>query len=136
LVFWRGPYSTQRQAREMISGPNVTTRARISSFNRTHSRAVNGLLIGHNTTRRHLYLLWLRNNPIFRKCGTTKEISFNILCACEALASPIYSCLGSFFLEPKDIRKLRIGAIWNFVKEKCSFNLVIDHGVKRACFTA
>jgi hypothetical protein len=34
----------------------------------------------------------------------------------EALASVRHTHLGSFFLNPEDIRKLRIGAIWNFVK--------------------
>jgi hypothetical protein len=34
----------------------------------------------------------------------------------EALASLRFTNLGSFFLEPEDIRKLTIGAIWNFVK--------------------
>jgi hypothetical protein len=37
-------------------------------------------------------------------------------CECEALASLRYTYLGSFFLEPEDIRKLSIGAIWNFAK--------------------
>jgi hypothetical protein len=31
------------------------------------------------------------------------------------LLTPLY--VGSFFLEPEDIRKLSIGAIWNFAKE-------------------
>ena len=33
LVLWGGPCSTQRQARELISGPDLTTRARLLSFN-------------------------------------------------------------------------------------------------------
>jgi hypothetical protein len=54
------------------------------------------------------------NNPICRKCGTEEETSVHILCECEALPSLRY--LGSFFLDPEDIRKLNIGAIWNFAK--------------------
>jgi hypothetical protein len=57
LVLWRGPCSTQRKARELISVPNLATRARLLSFNRTQSRAVIGLLTGHNTLRRHLYIM-------------------------------------------------------------------------------
>jgi hypothetical protein len=53
LVLWRGPSSTQGQARELISGPNLATRARLLSFNRTQSRVVNGPLTGHNTLRRY-----------------------------------------------------------------------------------
>jgi len=69
LVLWRGPCSTQRQARELISGPDLATRARLLSFNMTQSRVVIGFLTGLNTLRRHLYTLGLRNSPTCRKCG-------------------------------------------------------------------
>ena len=39
-----------------------------------------------------------------------------ILSLSEALASLIHTYLGSFFLDPEDIRKLSIGANWNFGK--------------------
>ena len=55
LVLWRGPCSTQRRVQELISGPNLATRAQLLSFNRTQSRVVIGLLTGRKTLRRHLY---------------------------------------------------------------------------------
>jgi hypothetical protein len=116
LVLWRGPCNTQRQAGELISGPDLATRAQLLSFNRTQSRVVIGPLTGHNTLRRHLYIMGLSNNPICRKCSTEEETSVRILCECEALASLRHTHLGSFFLDPEDIRKLSIGAIWNFAK--------------------
>jgi hypothetical protein len=58
-VRWRGLGDTQRQARELISGPSLGAKAKSLSFNRTQSRAVTGLLTGHNTLRRHLHLLGL-----------------------------------------------------------------------------
>jgi hypothetical protein len=116
LVLWRGPCSTQRQARELTSGPNLATRAPVLSFNRTQSRVVIGLLIGHNTLRRHLYVMGVSDNSICRKCGTEEETSVHVLCECEALASLRHSYLGSFFLDPEDIRKLNIGAIRKFAK--------------------
>ena len=51
----------------------------------------------------------MSNNPICKNCGTEKETSVHILCECEALASLRYGHLGSFFLDPKDIRKLSMG---------------------------
>jgi hypothetical protein len=116
LALWRGPCSTQRQAWELISGPDLATGVRLLSFNRTQSRVVIGLLTGHNTLRSHLYIMGLCNNPTCRKCGTEEETSVQILCECEALASFRYSYLGSFFLDPEGIRKLSIEAIWNFAK--------------------
>jgi hypothetical protein len=82
----------------------------------TQSRAVIGLLIGHNTLRRHPYVTGLSNNPTCRKCGTEEETSVHVLCECEALASLRHTYLGSFFLDPEDIRVLGVGAIWNYVK--------------------
>jgi hypothetical protein len=56
----------------------------------------------------------LSNDPTRRKCGTEEETSVHILYECEALASLRHKHLGSFFLDPEDIRKLIRGAIWNF----------------------
>jgi hypothetical protein len=116
LALWRGPCSTQRQAPELISGPDLATGARLLSFSRTQSRVVIGLLTRHNTLRRHLYVMGLGDNPICRKCRTDEETSAHILCKREALASLRYTHLGSFFLDPEDIRELGIGAIWSFGK--------------------
>jgi len=117
LALWRGPGITQKQARELISGPNLATGARLLSFNRTHSRAVIGLLIEHITLRRHPHVMGLSNNPTCRKCGAKEETSVHILGDCEALASLRHMHLGSFFLDPEDIKVLGVGAIWNLVKE-------------------
>jgi len=45
-----------------------------------------------------------------------EETSTHILCECKALASLTHAYLGSFFLEPEDIRGLGLGAIWNYSK--------------------
>ena len=77
---------TQRQARELISGPCLGAKARFLPFNRTKSRAVTGLLTGHNTLRRRLHVLGLLDSPLCRRCGAEDETSARILCECEALA--------------------------------------------------
>ena len=94
----------------------LATGARLLSFNRTQTRAVIGLLTGHNTLRKHLHVMGLSNDPACRKCGTEEEISVYILCECKALASLRHQYLGSFFLDQEDIRVLGVGAIWNFIK--------------------
>ena len=58
----------------------------------------------------------LSDKPTCRKCGAKEKNSMHILCECEALASLRHIQLGSFFLDPEDIRVLGVGAIWNFVK--------------------
>ena len=79
LALWRSPCGTQRQARELISDPNLATGARLLSFNRTQSRVVIGVLTRHNTLRRHLHVMGLSNNHTCRKCGTEEETSVYIL---------------------------------------------------------
>jgi hypothetical protein len=70
FVLWRGPCSVERQAGELISDPDLATRARLLSLNRTQSRVVIVLLTGHNTLWRYLYVMGLSDNPICGKCGT------------------------------------------------------------------
>jgi hypothetical protein len=115
-IWWRGLGDTQRHAQELISGPCLGAKARFLSFNRTQSRTVTGPLTGHNTLRRHLHLMGLSDSPLCRRCGGEDETSAHILCECEALASLRYAYLGSFFLEPEDIKSIHLGAIWNFSK--------------------
>jgi len=45
-----------------------------------------------------------------------EETSAHILCECEALASLRHVYLGSFLLEPEDIKGISLGAVWNFNK--------------------
>ena len=109
---------TQRQAQELISGPRLGAKARFLSFKRTQSRAVTGLLTGHNTLRRHHHLTGLSDSPLCRRCGAEDETSAHILCECEALASHRHVYLGSFFLEQEDIKSISLGTIWKFSKAK------------------
>jgi hypothetical protein len=47
-----------------------------------------------------------------RRCGAEDETSAHSLCECEALASLRHVYLGSFFLEPEDIKNKSLGTIW------------------------
>jgi len=111
---WHDLGNTQRQARELISGPCPSFKVKFLSFNRTQSRVVTGLLTGQNTLRRRFYLLGLIDSLLCRGCGVKEETSAHILCECEALASLIHTYLGSFSLEPEDIKSISLGAIWSF----------------------
>jgi hypothetical protein len=78
----------------------------------------------------------LNSNLTCRKCGSEEETSVYILCECEALVSLRHAHLGSFILDPEDIRKLTIRAIWNFGKGTGYFNLESDYGAQRASYKA
>ena len=97
------------------------------TFNRIQSRAIIGLLTGHNTLRRHLYLLGLHDSPLCRKCGAGEETSAHILCECESLASLRHAHLGYFFLEPEDIRSLGLGSSGTIVGPWGSHDFNMGH---------
>jgi hypothetical protein len=70
---------------------------------------------GHNTLRRHLYIMGLCNDSMCRKFGTEEETSVHILCECGF--SLTQACLsGLLLLDAEDIRGQGTGAIWNFAK--------------------
>jgi hypothetical protein len=121
---WRGLGNTLRQARELISGPSLGNKAKFLSFTRTQARVVTGLLTGHNTLRRHLFLLHLANSPACRGCGVKEETSAHVLCECEAWVSLRHTHLGSFFLEPEDIKSIGLGAICGLVKPQGSHDMI------------
>jgi hypothetical protein len=125
---------TQRKALKLIFGPCLGVKARLLSFNRIQSRAVTGLLTGHNTLRKHFHLLGLSDRPLCRRCGAEDETSPHILCKCEALASLRHAYLGSFFLEPEDINSISLGAIGTLVKQQESHKLI--WGTKGPLFKA
>ena len=93
----------------MIWGPIPTVKTRLLTFNRIQSRVVTGLLTGHNTLRRHLYIMWLIDSPLCRRCGAKEETSPYVLCKCEAVASLRHVYLGSSFLDPQDVKSLKSG---------------------------
>jgi hypothetical protein len=51
-----------------------------------------------------------------------------VLCKCEGWATPRQTCLGSYFLDPDDVRNLSLGAVWNFIKGQDSHDL--DFGLR------
>jgi hypothetical protein len=110
-------------------GPCLGTKARFLSFNRTKSRVVTGLLTVYNTLRRHLYLMGLSDSPLCRRCGAEGENSAHILCECEALASLRHVYLGSFILEPGDIKNMSGGHLELWQGNRAPMNL---NGAKRA----
>jgi len=109
MAMWWGLTSTQRQAGKLILGHGVTAKTRILSFNRTQSRAVTGLRTGHNTLRRHLYLMGLINSPLCRRSAAEDETA-RVQCEYEALTSLRHAYLSSFFLDQEDVKSLSLGA--------------------------
>jgi hypothetical protein len=62
--------------------------------------------------------MFLQNidSPLCRKCGTGEETKAHVLCECEALATLRHIYLGSFFLDPENVRDLSLRAIRNFFR--------------------
>ena len=58
----------------------------------------------------------LTNSLLCKRCGAEDENSTHSLSECKALTSLSHVYLGSFLLDPEDIKSLILGAIWNFSK--------------------
>ena len=82
---WGGLGDAQRRL-ESLSWDLLWVPGQNLNFNRIQSRVVTGLLTGHNTLRRHLYLLGLLDSSLCRKCGVGEETSAHISCECKAWA--------------------------------------------------
>jgi len=84
-------------------------KASFLSFNRTQSRAITGLLTGHDTLRRHLHLLGLSDSLLCKRCGAEEETSAHILCECEALTSLRHVYLGLVLLGARGHQEYKSG---------------------------
>jgi hypothetical protein len=107
---------TQRQARELISGPSWVTRLNSCPLTELNPGLWLAFLLDITPWGENLHLQGLSDSPLCRRCGVKEEISTHIHCECEALASLRHAYLGSSFLEPKDIKSMSLGAIRNFSK--------------------
>ena len=115
LVCWRVLGDTQRQARELISGPCLIVKARLLFFNRIQSRAVTDLLTRHNTLRRHFHLMGLSALFVEGVEQRMRPLPTFFVSVKLWLRSDMRIC-AHFFLEPEDIKSIILGAIWNFSK--------------------
>ena len=72
------------------------------------------------------------NSPLCRGCGVQGETSAHILCECEALASLKHVFLGSFSLDPEDIKSWSLGAIYGTLVKEQGCPELLDYGAQRA----
>jgi hypothetical protein len=97
-AFYRVPYGEPRAISKGGPGHHVYW-TRLLFLNRIKSRVVTGLFNGIR-----LYTMGLIGSSLGRKCGAEDETSAHILCECEALATLRHTNLGSFFLDPEEVR--------------------------------
>jgi len=69
---------------------------------------------GHNTLRRNLYIMGLLDSPSYKGLGRRSRPQLTF-CVSEVLAILGHTYLGSFFLDPEDVRSSRLRKIWNFI---------------------
>ena len=113
--FYRAPWG-EPMALSKVGLGQYTYCTRLLSSNRAQSRVVISVLTWYNALRRHLYIMRLIEIPLYSRCGAEVETKVHILCDWDALATHRHTYLGSFFLDPEDVRSLSLGSIWNFSK--------------------
>jgi hypothetical protein len=63
---------------------------------------------------RRPYPMWLIDGPLRRRCRAGEETSPVVVCESESLVTLSMHYLGSFSLNPEDVRSLGLGETWNF----------------------
>jgi hypothetical protein len=130
VVLWGRPCSTQRQFRELISGPNMATGASLLSFNRTQSRVIICPPTGHNTLRCHLHIMGLCDSPICRKCGTGRNLQSTFCVSVRSWPhSGIRTWVPSFWTR-RTLGYWLWGPSGTLLKEQGSYNQVQNMGHK------
>ena len=71
----------------------------------------------------------LRESPLRRRCGAQKRTSDHALCTFEAYVTLRHHYLGSFALDPEDVRNPDLESSWVFTKGHKSHD--IDFSSKR-----
>jgi hypothetical protein len=112
LAMWRGLSSAQRQLEKWF---RVLVRLlimyRITIPEQDTVQSCYCLLTAHNTLSRYLYIMWLNNSLLRRRCWAEGENSAHIPCE-WVLASLRHVYLG-FFVYPENLKGLILKAIWN-----------------------
>jgi hypothetical protein len=110
-----GLTSTHRQIRELISGPSLTVNTRLLSSNRMQSWATASLWTGHNILKRHPL-----HNGGDRVCAGYQQHRKKpqlMLWASVKLWPHSDTPIWLPILNPKHVRNLSLGAIWDVFKE-------------------
>jgi hypothetical protein len=76
----------------------------------------------------------LIDSPLCRRCGAEEETSAHVMCECGALDSLRLTYLGSFCLDPEDVRSLSVGLVY-IVSQGTGLPWLgtSDYGDQRAC---
>ena len=70
------------------------------------------------------------------RCGAEEETSIHIYCECEALAFHSDAYVGSFSLDPEDVKSIGLGPYETLAKEQVSLKLTSDYGAQRVTLKA
>ena len=81
------------------------------------------LLTGHNTMRKHLYILGLMASPWCRSCRPEEETSVHVLWECETLVTLSLTYLHCSLMEPENVLNLSLGATGTLLKGQDSHDL-------------
>nr|CAI5826966.1 unnamed protein product [Callosobruchus analis] len=73
-----------RQARELLAGPAERIGRFCLFLDRSNLRLLVSLLTGHNSFRRHLFVMRVVNGSTCTWCGEDEESSAHILCRCHS----------------------------------------------------
>jgi ribonuclease HI len=104
-----------RQTKMFLPKPNNNWAKEILKLNKKDIRLIIQILTGHNTLRRHKFLMGLEPSAICEGCEEEEETSEHFLLRCPLFALERYQILGNDFLAAEDIQEMKISKIKCFI---------------------
>lgn len=103
--------------------PNHSASLKLVNMNRRALKCTIDILTGHCALQKHLHTLGLANSPLCLNCGEEEQEDVeHFLCSCEAFSRVRKSILGKQFLCVKDLKKVEVGVLWEYIKATQRFD--------------
>jgi ribonuclease HI len=112
-----------RQSRELLGVPKQRRARDLLKLKRFQMRILTGILTGHNTLNRHLYIMRRIPDPTCEFCFEGEETSQHFLCECPAVARIRHLVFASDPMDLEQVKGLKVEKLLTFINRSERFDL-------------
>ncbi len=88
---------------------------RFFNMKKSRLRVLVGTITGHFKCKKHLFTISLKESPICDRCHSDEETMYHLVCLCPTLADKRHRILGDYTLRLRELRKLKLEKILEFM---------------------
>ena len=89
----------------------------IKKMNRSNIKRITQMYTGHNTLRRHLYVMQIEEDPTCEQCLEDEETAEHYLCSCPTYGRIRQQNFGSMVIDGTEIKDMGARQILKYIKE-------------------